>query len=80
MPTRFDEFEFEEISARLRYGYSREQWAALPEDEQIDAMAHQYIRNQYLDTLLDSFYERIRTGKPVEQAAYVTALIERYSR
>lgn len=62
-----------------KHGWTYAQWQALSEQEQIDRLAYQHQRDEFLDALIHSFSERIANEKVVELPAYVMAIIQRYA-
>lgn len=78
MPRRFTDDEYEILTICERNGWTYADWYALPENEQTDRLAFQYKRHKFLDTLLNDFSERIANEQPIEQTAFISALISRY--
>jgi uncharacterized protein YnzC (UPF0291/DUF896 family) len=79
VPKRFTNEELAILKICERNGWTYKQWYALDEDEQVDRLALEHRRVEYLDTMLNSFRERIDDEKIIDQSAYIMALIERYT-
>lgn len=56
-------------------GLTLGQFSALSEEEQIDWLAYDELRTRRITILIDGMHKAIAEKKPIEMAAYVTAVI-----
>jgi hypothetical protein len=59
-----------------RLGITRTQFDALPEEEQYDWLALEYMREQHLAELVRAVSRAIDDKKPIDGGAYMSLLLE----
>lgn len=78
-PPRFREDEYEILRVCERNHWTYAQWDAMSETEQIDHLAYQLRRDEYLSEMLSGLTQRIDDEQPVELTALVTVMMQLYA-
>lgn len=77
MLRRFTDDELAILAICERNGWTYAEWHALPENEQVDRLAFQHRKAMFIESIEETFEQRIADERPIEQTAYIMTLLHR---